>query len=351
MKVYIESLGVNELTRLLRRLALRADPRIHTLADDASQADLILLCGNWTSPGEGSRITRHPLIRRYPDRCAVYCDDDLYLPLMPGVYCSPKGGYSTRKGRVRAYSYIARHVAKGNPYVEKLPADRVRDLLFSFQGSSTAFVRKRLFKTNFARSDVLIEDTTHHTNWVRTVNSEEQQQRYVETAGRSHFVLCPRGSGSGSFRLFEVMRTGTAPVLLSDSYVLPEGPHWDSFLIQVKESEIGTLPSILETYRDQSAIRGERAADAWQRWFSTEQEFNQIVERAQAALVSASSGEALYRFFWPLMIAVSRTRVVLRRVARTTALWILRTLKLRPPFRVRDHSIPEFDPKGDNDDL
>lgn len=349
MKVFIDSLVVNELNRVLIKLHARADEAQHTLVDQPEDAEMVLLCGNATGAEQMKRLKSHPAWRRYPNKCAVYCDDDVYLPLLPGVYSSPHKGYSTASGRVRCYSYIVRHVKKGNPFVARLSPDRARDMLFSFQGSTTSMVRKRLYKAEFRRADVLIEDTTHHTNWVPSANSERQQRAYVEITSRSHFVLCPRGGGTGSLRLFEVMQMGAVPVLLADDYVLPEGPDWDSFLVRVPEKEIDRLPSILEPLVPESVRRGALAAAAWQQWFSTEKEFNEIVNRAHAALASSRTSENLFRTLWPLLRGQLAVRRSVRKSARSAVLGLLRALNLKPPFSVRTHDIPEFDPNSEDD--
>lgn len=345
MKVFLQSIGVNELERLLRKLHEQSFEDLHTIVGSPQDADLILLCGNLTGTATEWKV----LARHYPDKCAVYSDDDSYLPLLPGVYCSPVRGYSTRTGRVRSYAYIARHVNKGNPFVSALSPDRKRDLLFSFQGSTTSFVRKRLFRIEFGRPDVLIEDTTYHTNWVETADSRRRQKLYVDTIGRSHFVLCPRGAGTGSFRLFEAMKMGAAPVLLADSYVLPEGPNWNSFLIRVPEKEVARLASILEEHRNESAERGKLVAAEWQKWFSTEREFNEIIARCQCALAACGSAESLYRALWPMIILEMRVKLGSRKAARRGILWGLDALGLRPPFSVRTHHIPDFDPNTADD--
>ncbi len=345
MKVYLRSIGINELPELLKKLHRHADQAVHTLVDSPQEADLILLCGNLT----GASTDWKELVKRHPDRCAVYSDDDSYLPLVPGIYCSPHRGYSTKTGRVGSYSYIARHVKKGNPFITSVSAEQKKDLLFSFQGSTTSFVRKRLFSTNYGRPDVLIEDTTRHVNWIETADSQRQQKAYVETIARSHFVLCPRGSGTGSFRLFEVMRMGVAPVLLADSYVLPAGPDWDSFLIRLREREIARLPEILEGHRAESVERGRLAGAAWQAWFSTEKEFNQIVGRCAAARNACGRAEPVYRLSWPAMTLGLHLRTRLRGAVRSGLLKTMQMLGAKPPFSIRTHHIPDFDPNTGDD--
>ena len=351
MNIFLQRLGQSELAPILEKLSSVARENIHTLVDSPDKADIIVLCGSWTTEGAVRLLTANPLIKQYPTKCVVHSDDDAYLPLLPGVYCSPKIGYSTKRGRVRSYSYIVRHVEKGNPFVATSREPQEKELLFSFQGSNSSFVRKRLFNMNVHRNDILIEDTTHHQNWVLSGTRTKQQEAYVTNISRSHFVLCPRGSGTGSVRLFEVMSLGVAPVVISDRYVLPEGPDWNSFLIRVPEKDIANLVSILEAHRSESVLRGKRAKEAWSRWFATEEEFNQIVMRCQSALVACTGWETLYRRLWPFMILKHYSFRLVRRSTRRLILRTVRLLGLRMPYSIRDQPPHEFDPTCTRDDI
>lgn len=59
-------------------------------------------------------------------------------------------------------------------------------------------------------------------------------RRYLESLNDSKFVLCPRGFGTSLWILFEVMKAGRAPVVLSDRWTRPKGPDWDAFSITIK---------------------------------------------------------------------------------------------------------------------
>lgn len=350
MKIFLEQVGHSELPRLLVKLHGLATEQRHCLVHDPTRADLILFCGSWTFDGLTSWVVRHPLVQRYPDKCSAYNDEDSYLPLLPGVYCSPCNGYSTRIGRVCGYSYIARHADKGNPLITDSAAPKEKDLVFSFQGSTTAFVRKRLFKTDFHRPDVLIEDTSSHQNW--SDSPSMRQRLYVDTIARSHFVLCPRGVGTGSHRLFEVMRMGGVPVLLADRYVLPKGPDWQSFLIRVKERDIVRLPAILESHRAHSVMMGQHARDAWERWFSTGQEFNQIIARCDSALRAAIRIEFAYRMLRTFLVAQRLGSRWARARMRGGVLWAFNKTGLPFPYTVRDPgAVVPFNPLRDRDDI
>ncbi len=331
MKIYLAPVDETELVHLLPLRAALA-PTPYRLTGDPAEADLILFLGSFGHHPE--RLLRHPLFPTHQDRAAVYTEDDLYLPLLPGVYTSAEIDRSSRAGRVFSFAFVSRSGMYGNPFVggSEPPA---KTLLFSFQGGSTSLLRKRMFNLRFGRPDVLIENTSTYFHWdLSQPGRELRQRRYAETLAASHFVLCPRGAGAGSIRLFEVMSAGVAPVLIADSYLLPEGVDWDSFLLRIPEREIGRLPELLEPHMATSAERGALALAAWQKHFSPEQEWNRIVDLALRALRHGPPAEAIFRRRQARLIAGARLRRQLRSAARNAVVGTLKLLHIRSPWQM-----------------
>jgi hypothetical protein len=208
-----------------------------------------------------------------------------------------------------------------------------KTLLFSFQGGSTSMLRKRMYRLNFNRSDILIEDTSAYRHWDPDQQGRERLQRsYAETIAASHFILCPRGAGTGSIRLFEVMQAGVAPVLISDHYPLPPHVPWDKFLIRIAERDIGRLPELIEPLLPSSAERGRLARQTWLDHFAPEHEFDAIVRLAAAALRHRQPAEATFRRRQGAMIFRINTIRKLRSSLRSAILGTLRFLRLKSPY-------------------
>lgn len=328
MRVLLVVLKESELIILLRQSARSSE---HELTDDPIAADLILMVGS--NSLEPDLLLRHPLYLAYPDKCAVYSEDDNYLPLAPGIQCSAKHDRNSRVGRIFSWSYISAHGQFSNPYLEATADSKT--FLFSFQGASTSILRKRLYRLNFNRPDILIEDTSSFHNWTTDqADRNARQRRYAETIAASHFVLCPRGAGTGSVRLFEVMRAGVAPVLISDAYPLPPHVPWDSFLLRVAEREIKRLPELTERYLPESAERGRLAREAWVNHFAPEKQFDVIVGLANSALLHGPPAEADFRRMQPQMIAGFNRRLKARAMVRSAVLKTLKVLNVGTPFRM-----------------
>ena len=328
MKVHLATAKENDLLTLMR---LRGANSAHILTEEAADADLILFCGNPTH--EPHLLLEHPLYRAYAEKCAVYSEDDEYLPLLPGVYCSARKDASCRSGRIFSWSYVSAGGRIANPYLGHVESQK--SLLFSFQGGSTSMVRKRMYRLRFNRPDVLIEDTSNYWHWdMDQAGREERQQAYAATLAASHFVLCPRGAGTGSIRMFEVMQAGVAPVLIADDYPLPPHVRWDSFLLRVAERDIRRLPELLEPYLGESVERGRLARQAWLDHFAPEREFDAIVDLAGRALRHGPPSEARLRRWQSTIIFSSRIRRDIRSRARSAILWTLKWLRLKSPYRM-----------------
>lgn len=78
--------------------------------------------------------------------------------------------------------------------------------------------------------------------------SEEETREFVGLAESSVFSLCPRGTVSTSFRLYETMQLNSVPIYISDDFWLPWQSEldWESFCIFATESELPLLPTRLD---------------------------------------------------------------------------------------------------------
>ena len=337
MKIHLAVSHETELVALFQaRAALK---KAYELTDDPSSADLILMLGSFgVNPRD---LLDHPIYKAFPERCAVYTEDDNYLPLAPGVYCSAHRDEHSRAGRIFSYSYVSRNGRYQNPYLAEtgsaLPAAPAADrrYLFTFQGGSTSLVRKRLFNLKFDRADVLIENTSRYYHWDDSQPDRQARQlAYAQTVASSYFVLCPRGAGLGTIRFFEVMAAGIAPVLLADDYELPPGPAWDTFLLRIPERELARLPALLEAQVATAAERGRLARQAYVEYFSVEREVDRIIELAARSLRHGPPPEERFRKRQAAIIRRAELKGKLRGAFRVVVLKTLKALHLKSPYQM-----------------
>jgi hypothetical protein len=237
---------------------------VHAAVDDPQAADLILFVE--TSAGAGpyfERVRRHPLYRRERDRCYVFSSTDRVVPLVPGVFAS-----ITQADYLEAWTRSGHYLGVKEHGEIRYEPDVEPSLLFSFVGSRAAApVREAILL--LPGDDARIQDTR---------DAPLDQRAYAESIRDAAFALCPRGGGTASFRLFEAMLLGRAPVIVADGWVPPSGPDWDSFSIRVAESNVSSIPALLRERAGEAAAMGRAARDAWRNWFSPEVSFHRVVE-------------------------------------------------------------------------
>lgn len=212
----------------------------------------------------------HPLRTSHPGRCFIYDERSFPWCSLPGLYVSmPSHSFSPYQ---RAVPYA---------WLDDAPFSAVRaeptDLLFSFAGAPTHPARRPIFELSHPRG--LVEDTSGFLfNRSDAPNFVTQRQRFVDLVARSKFVLCPRGHATSSIRLYEVMAAGRIPVIISDAWVPPKGPDWDSFAIWCRESEVADLPRRLEREEATSETRMRSAAEAYDQHFAESVRFDKMID-------------------------------------------------------------------------
>jgi hypothetical protein len=249
----------------------------HSVTHDPGDADLILFVE--TSGGAGwyfQWVRRHPLYRELRPKCYLFSATDRVVPLLPGVYASIERRWYwpswTRSGHYLGVKErgALRHDPRHSP-----------SRLFSFVGAANAHpVRRRIMQLRHPDA-VLIDshaESLEIERGQRPGMSEEMfQERFVSSIGDSAFVLCPRGGGTATFRLFEAMMLGRVPVIISDQWVPPEGPDWERFSIRVSEADVEGIPALLEERAPDAGAMGEAARAAWLDWFSEAASFHRVV--------------------------------------------------------------------------
>ena len=247
----------------------------HEVVEDPADAELVLFVETSAAAGRYfGRVLRDPVYRAHRDRSYLFCSTDRPLARLPGVYASIERRWY-RPAWTRSGGYLGVYERPGLAF----DPDRRASLLFSFAGSGSADpVRRAVLELSAAGALV--------------VDSEIEPLdlgSYAATIHDSAFVLCPRGGGTATFRLFEAMMLGRAPVILSDDWVPPEGPLWDTFSLRVPEREVAGIPALLEAHRGEAERMGAAARAAWLQWFSPAAAFHRTVD---SCLELARMGDA-----------------------------------------------------------
>lgn len=206
---------------------------------------------------EPNHLASHPLVRGYPHKCYIWNTEDRPATYLPGLYVSmPRSLFDPRVHRAFRYLHL-------NTERWPLAAPRKRDILYNFLGAPTAPVRRAILAASHP-SDALVLEKLNFNHQRHAAN--EDVSPYAEVLARSHFTLCPPGSATSSYRIFEAMRAGSVPVLISDQLVLPEGPDWASCSVRIAEKDASRVASILSTVPDAEEM-GKAAQAAFEHFF------------------------------------------------------------------------------------
>jgi hypothetical protein len=238
-------------------------------------------------------IRRHPLYREFPDKCFVHSGADRVIPYLPGVFPSIEKRFASH-ARARSGPYLVNR----NPYLRCTPLDENCRWLAGFVGCAKIHkLRRRVLAMKDAR--ILLRNTRNE--FIGSLRQGDAQThnylkaQFVDDMLECKFVLCPRGGGTSSFRLFEAMEMGRVPVILSDQWLEPGGPDWPAFSIRVRERDLDRLPRILRDLEPQAGQMGRAARQAWESFYADDRIFGTLAHTCLDMLACRTIPEAVAR--------------------------------------------------------
>jgi len=237
----------------------------HTLVDNPETADIILFVENSRYHFDSSfrALKNNYLVKKYSNKVFMYNPHDRPWFVLKGLYaCIPQRLYNS-------------NLIAATPYIETTNAFIRCEVgtdpkyLFSFMGSLSSGVRKKIVKLTHPRG--YLDDCKGESFGNHPVSSKMQ---YANLLSDSKFVLCPRGFGPSSIRLFETMQAGRVPVIISDEWVSPHGLPWSEFAVFIPESRVDDIPQILEEEEAKWEVKSKLARRVWEENFAPDTLFN-----------------------------------------------------------------------------
>lgn len=184
----------------------------------------------------------------------LFSESDWPFALVPGLYCS----LTKRLPWARSWAFVLDDVN----LTEGESCDR--PYLYSFIGRlSTHPIREKICRLDGADTPCL-----DISLGPQRFGYWDYKDTFSSVLRESYFVLCPRGIGSSSMRVFETMRAGRVPVIISDDWIEPPCGDWARFSIRVSEREIERIPEICACNRNQAAAMGDLAQRTFVQHFS-----------------------------------------------------------------------------------
>lgn len=159
----------------------------------------------------------------------------------------------------------------------KIHSNTTRDLLCSFIGSITHPIRKKMIDC----IENLPNTVMIASRWNKNVSNDKYLD-YLKIGLRSKFLLCPRGYGLNSFRLYESFQLGCVPVIITDKLFLPWADEldWSSFCVIAQDSDIKNLYYNLKNISDDNYKSMLNLGKlAYQKYFTLESTCKNILMR------------------------------------------------------------------------
>jgi hypothetical protein len=250
---------IPQMRRALHELAPR-----YSLADDESRSDVILFIESGANKFASyvKVLLNQPAFTNHPEKCFIYDFTDHPASFLPGLYTAiPVQRFTPRSMRAIPASWDDTPDSVFDEAIAQAP--ETPSLLLSFRGFRSSAVRECLFAAHL--NDVRSAISETH-DWWNFDPGGEARLSYLAEIRSSSFALAPRGLGTSTLRLYEIMRLGRPPVILSDDWVPPDGIPWSDFSLRVAERKVGELPEILSAFRPWALEMGENARVAWERW-------------------------------------------------------------------------------------
>ncbi|MGB0866242.1 MAG: exostosin domain-containing protein [Granulosicoccaceae bacterium] len=281
MKLFLVSAyNVHNALDQLREAASLDTSGAHGICDNPESADLILFVEDAQFDDYlYSTVSKHPLVAKFPHKCRIYNEVDHPWAVLPGLYCAmPKWSFDASRQRAFQYTSTPNQLVR-TIYAD--PDDEGRPYLFSYVGTGCIAMRRRMIKIA-SQLEGKVVDTSGFNVWDCTEEERQAQgQVFARTMRLSNFVLCPRGLGVASYRLYETMEAGRAPVIITDHWVAPAHTDW-SFALRLPERDLPKLGDLLRSHADEARDRGEAARKAWEENFAPATLFKSVGEELAA---------------------------------------------------------------------
>jgi hypothetical protein len=302
-----------EPLRTLLRCATHA--RFHQLTDDPAIADAILFVehSHYIQDPFFRKLRSHPWVRDYREKVFVYNEHDRPWCMLPGLYCAmPAQHFDTHR------QAAVRYIRLLNPMVTDSHPAGEPEFLYSYIGHSHLRLRRRIVSLRH-HPHALVEDSSAFNAFYAT-GIQQEHYHYADVMHRSKFILCPRGTGTSSIRLFETLKAGRVPVIIADDWVAPAGPDWASCSLRLRERDVAKLSDVIASREHAWSEMAAAARQTWIEWFADDVLFDrfgaalaQLLERRRIPERVAQRIPEWREYTWAARLAAHHARAAIRR--------------------------------------
>jgi len=243
MKIHIHTGDWNEFFQnLCKRRRSELDPDGSRTVDHPEDADLILDLSSNQSLKYGYVFGVDPTspYHRWPDRTLAWDASDDPTGRLPGFFCSlERSSFDPRCHETICYPLVYNREVRFRAHDEAT-------CLFGFSGSPSSGLRARIFE-HFGEDgdDARVRQSRSLWDTMFADGHNSEKTLYADELARCRFILCPRGNGVASIRIYEALQTGRVPVILSDRFVPPSFVNWERCAVFIRERDVARVRDVL----------------------------------------------------------------------------------------------------------
>jgi hypothetical protein len=209
------------------------------LVEDCKEADAIMFIDRHITAGRRyyQYVDSHEYTSTYPEKVLIYDGSDQPSHYLRGLVTSmPQPLYDQQ--RHRPVPYVTNSADTVSVSLEKN-----RPIMVSFMGSAAGHpIRSKVLSLEHSGKALHIANTTDRNYYGNKSPTDSQlkqwKDEYMSLLQNSKFVLCPRGKGTATYRIYESLRLGAIPVIISDEFVDPEIPLWSTVTKRLAERNV-----------------------------------------------------------------------------------------------------------------
>jgi len=217
----------------------------------------------------------HYEVRKYPG-----WNHHMLMVMLSHFFLRPKRlkpvvGFCGYPGRQKKQS-ISRKIkqrikgaVKGIPFSNTGPIVRARSLQHLSESP--------LVETNFVIRDRFMGGASLPDGTPNFPAMQELRQEYVHDMMNSDYILCARGGGNFSYRLYETLCCGRIPVFIDTNCVLPYESeiNWHDYCVWIDEKQIDSIGKRVADFHNRLTVEAftelqQKCRMLWEDWLSPE---------------------------------------------------------------------------------
>ena len=249
--------------------------------DDVKEADTILYLDSNHNKYAGDLVDYRKILQWADEhRKTIFAlsFEDRPLGALPGIYSS------TNTQNFDPSLHLSwPHLEPPNDKVEEtslensaLKQSKPPKYLFSFSGSCSHLLRRKLFAICKASNQSGVSNVYEVDRWFD--HTEQELQQYVDDILECRFVLCPRGLAAYSHRIVETILLNRVPVIIADDWVPFSFPA-DKYYVQIPEKDLDNIHGILQQELKNYDTYRENLSKLKATWLGTGKRYQILIEQ------------------------------------------------------------------------